>query len=277
MRLVWQFLAVAVVAFAGGQAMIALDDGRWATLAIGLATVALSIVAYRWIVKRTERREVVELGREGAWSRTAWGTLLGAGLFGSVILNLAFLEYYEVDGLGTPPAMIGLFGFMAAAAVTEEIMYRGVLFRVIEQWAGTWLTLLGTSILFGFSHMLNPNATLWGAIAIAIEAGGMLGAAYIATRNLWLPIGIHFGWNFAASAIFSTEVSGNGTPQGLLDATTSGPTLLSGGEFGPEGSIYSVVFGVIVTIVFLWVAKRRGHLVPLRRAARAEAVAKLHR
>ncbi|WP_026928840.1 CPBP family intramembrane glutamic endopeptidase [Glycomyces tenuis] len=277
MRLVWQLLAVAAVALVGGQATMAFEDHQWLTLAIGLATVAASILVYRWIVKLTERRDVVELGREGAWSKTGWGTLLGVALFSSVIVNLAFLGYYEVDGIGTPEAMIGLFGFMAAAAVTEEIMYRGVLFRVIEQWWGTWLALAFTSLLFGFAHIINPNASLWGAVAITIEAGGMLGAAYIATRNLWVPIGIHFGWNFAASAIFSTEVSGNGTPQGLLDAATSGPMPVSGGDFGPEGSLYSVVFGVVTTIVFLWVAKRRGHLVPLRRAARAEAVARLPR
>jgi len=277
MRLVWQLLAVGAIAFGGGQAMVAFDDGGWLSLAIGLATVVLSIVAYRWVVRLTERRPVTELGREGAWAGTGRGTLIGVGLFGLVIMNLAFLGYYEVDGLGDPGAMIGLFGFMAAAAVTEELLFRGVLLRVLERWWGTGVALTFTSILFGLIHLVNPNASLWGALAIAIEAGGMLGAAYIATRKLWLPIGIHFGWNFAASAIFSTEVSGNGTPQGLLDAATSGPMPISGGEFGPEGSLYSIAFCTLLTVVFLWIAKRRGHLVPLRRAARAEAVARLPR
>lgn len=62
----------------------------------------------------------------------------------------------------------------------------------------------------------------------------MLTAAYVATRRLWVPIGVHFGWNFAASGIFSTEVSGNDTPQGLLNSSMSGPELLTGGDFGPE-------------------------------------------
>ncbi len=277
MRLLWQLLAVGLIFAGGGQAMLTFDDGGWLSLAIGLATVVLAIVVYRWVVGRTERRPVIELGREGAWAGTGWGTLLGAGMFGLVVVNLAFLGYYEVDGLGDPGAVIGLFGFMAAAAVTEEVVFRGVLFRVLEQWSGTWIALAFTSVLFGFMHLANPNASLWGAAAITLEAGAMLGAAYIATRKLWLPIGIHFGWNFAASAVFSTEVSGNGTPQGLLDAATSGPMPVSGGEFGPEGSLYSIGFGLLLTIVFLWIAKRRGYLVPLRRAARAEAVARLPR
>ncbi|MGO4423409.1 CPBP family glutamic-type intramembrane protease, partial [Streptomyces sp. MCAF7] len=132
---------------------------------------------------------------------------------------------------------------------------------------GTWIALALTGVLFGLSHLLNPHASLWGAIAIAIEAGGMLGAAYAATRNLWVPIGLHFGWNFAISAIFSTEVSGNGTPKGLLDSATSGPAPITGGDFGPEGSLYTVLFGVLVTIVFMWLARRRGHLMPRRRRA----------
>jgi hypothetical protein len=86
-----------------------------------------------------------------------------------------------------------------------------------------------------------------------------------------VPIGVHFGWNFAASGIFSTEVSGNDTPQGLLDSATSGPVLLTGGDFGPEGSVYSVLFGVLVTVAFMWLAHRRGRLVPRRRADRVAA------
>lgn len=99
----------------------------------------------------------------------------------------------------------------------------------------------------------------------------MLAAAYAATRNLWVPIGLHFGWNFAAAGIFSTEVSGNDTPQGLLDTVTSGPTWVTGGAFGPEGSVYTVLFGVLITLGFLWLAHRRGNLVPRR--SRAERTA----
>jgi membrane protease YdiL (CAAX protease family) len=149
--------------------------------------------------------------------------------------------------------------------VVEELLFRGILFRVIEQRIGTWASLALTGLLFGAAHLFNANATLWTASAIAIEAGFMLAAAYAATRNLWVPIGVHFGWNYAQGGIFSTSVSGQDAPQGLLDGVTSGPYLLSGGEFGPEASAYSVLAGVLVTAVFLWLARRRGNLVPLRR------------
>jgi hypothetical protein len=170
---------------------------------------------------------------------------------------------------------------MAAAAVTEELLFRGVLFRIVEERTGTWIALLLTGVVFGLMHLLNPDASLWGAIAIAIEAGFMLAACYAATRNLWVPIGLHFGWNFAAGGIFSVVVSGNGESKGLLDATVSGPTLLTGGDFGPEGSLYTVAAGVLLTLVFMRLAHRRGHIVPRRgraaSAAKAQATATVSR
>ncbi|PRX97983.1 CPBP family intramembrane glutamic endopeptidase [Allonocardiopsis opalescens] len=273
MRLIWQLLAVAAVGFAGGQAVMAVQGDPWLTLALSAAVVVLSVLVYRWVVRRTERRRVTELDWQGAAPAVALGTAVGVGLFGLVIMNIAFLGFYRIDGLGSPMSALGLLGFMAAVAVTEELMWRGVLFRIIEERTGTWIALVLTGVAFGLAHMINPNATLWGAIAIAIEAGGMLTAAYVATRSLWLPIGLHFGWNLAASAIFSTEVSGNHTPQGLLDAVMSGPVLVTGGEFGPEGSAYSIVFCLIATAVFLWIARRRGRLVPFRRRAERAAAA----
>jgi len=267
MRLIWQLAAVAAVAFIGGQSVAAVQDNAFLTLLLGTVTAVLAVLVYRWVVRRTEHRPVTELAREGAGAAVARGALLGVLLFGAVILNLALLGDYDVHGLGSVGGAVGLVGFMAAAAVTEELLFRGVLLRIVEKRAGTWIALTLTGVLFGLMHLSNPDATLWGAAAIAIEAGGMLGAAYVATRSLWLPIGLHFGWNFAESGIFSTEVSGNDTKQGLLDATVSGSKLLTGGDFGPEGSLYAVVFGLLATIVFMRLARRRGHLVPSRRKA----------
>nr|WP_269770064.1 CPBP family intramembrane glutamic endopeptidase [Brevibacterium antiquum] len=155
-----------------------------------------------------------------------------------------------------------MLGFMAAVAVTEEVIFRGVLFRVIEERTGSWIAMAATGMVFGLMHLLNPNASLSGAIAIAVEAGFMLTAAYMATRRLWVPIGLHFGWNIAAGGIFSTEVSGANTPQGLLDATMSGPVLITGGDFGPEGSVFSIVVCMLAGAVFIWMAHCRGRILP---------------
>jgi membrane protease YdiL (CAAX protease family) len=269
MRLFLQLVVVAAVAFAGSAAVGAVDWNTPLTLILGLATAVLTVLAYRWIVGRTERRAVAELELAGGAAARGLGrgTLLGLAMFTAVIANIALLGGYSIDGWGSFGGFVALFGFMAAAAVTEELMFRGVLFRHIEKWIGTWWALGVTALLFGLSHLFNANASLWGAIAIAIEAGGMLAAAYAATRSLWLPIGLHFGWNFAEGALFGTEVSGAGTPDGLVHGVMSGPTALGGGAFGPEASLYSVLAGVIATTVFMWLAKRRGHIVSRRRTA----------
>jgi membrane protease YdiL (CAAX protease family) len=269
-------LAVVAVWILGNLGTAAVKDNPWLALVAGLLTAVVAVLVYGWVVRRTEHRAPVEVSLKGAGAGISWGTLLGIALFGAVIANIAFLGGdYTINGLGTPASAVALLGIMAGAAVTEELVFRGVLFRNVEHWTGTWIALVLTGSLFGLIHLLNANATLWGAIAIAIEAGGMLTAAYIATRKLWVPIGLHFGWNIAASAIFSTKVSGSNTPQGLLDATMSGPALVTGGDFGPEGSVYAVVFGVAATVVFMWLAHRRGHVVPVRRPARADVAARL--
>lgn len=267
MRLLKQLGTVFVVALVGSL-VLGVVEGSWLlTLVVGTAAAVLAVLAYAWVVRRTERRDPVEVGRAGAGSALGRGLVLGVAMFGAVIACIAATGGYRVDGGGSVTVAVGLLGFTAAAAVTEELLFRGVLFRVVEERTGTGIALVATAVVFGAMHLANPEATVWGAVAIAVEAGGMLGAAYAATRTLWLPIGLHVGWNFAAAGIFGTVVSGNDTPQGLLAGVTSGPVLLSGGEFGPEGSLFAVLAGAVLTVVFLRLAHRRGRLVPRRRRA----------
>ena len=272
MRLVLQLLAVAVVTAVGGLTVAAVQEGSpWLALVLGVAMSALALFVYRWVVGRTEHRAVTEVGRKGAAAGLGLGTLLGLALFGTVVANLALLGYYEVTGRGSVSGAAGFVGLMAVAAVTEELRFRGVLFRVMEERMGTWTAMALSGVVFGAFHLANPDATVYGALAIAVEAGGMLTAAYVATRRLWVPIGVHFGWNFAAAGVFSTEVSGNGSTHGLLESATSGPAFVTGGAFGPEGSVFALLFCALTAVVFLLVARRRGRLVP--RGGRAERVA----
>jgi membrane protease YdiL (CAAX protease family) len=266
MRLLKQLVLVVLVSAAGSAAIRAVGWNPLLTLVFGLATAVLALLAYRWVVRKSEKRDPVEVAFAGAPMALGRGVLIGLGMFAAVILNIALLGDYEVKGWGSVGGAVALLGFMIAAAVTEEVLFRGVLFRIAEERFGTWISLVATGVLFGLSHFFNANATLWSSLAIAIEAGFMLAAVYAATRNLWVPIGVHFAWNYAQGGIFSTSVSGQDAPQGLLDGATSGPALVTGGEFGPEASAYSVLAGVVVTVVFLWLAKRRGTIVPRRTA-----------
>jgi hypothetical protein len=124
-------------------------------------------------------------------------------------------------------------------SITEEIMFRGVLFRVIEDGLGTWAALAVSAIFFGAVHIFNPNATLWSSIAIAVEAGLLLGMAYAWTRSLWFVMGLHAAWNFTQGVLLGIPVSGIAM-KGMLDSSMQGSAWLSGGEFGAEASVTTV-------------------------------------
>ncbi|GGK70963.1 CAAX amino protease [Sphaerisporangium melleum] len=265
MRLVKQLGAVAVVAFLGSLVVGAVQGSPLLTLITGVATALLTLLTYAKVVRWTERRDPLEVARAGAAGSLGRGALIGAGMFGAVIALIALFGGYRVDGWGSAGGAVTLIGVTAAAAVTEEVMFRGVLFRIIEERLGTWGALVLTGLVFGLMHIINPHATLWGALAIGIEAGWMLAAAYAATRTLWLPIGLHFAWNYTEAGIFGTDVSGKTGSEGLLDGVTSGPALLTGGDFGPEASLVTVIAGLVVTLLFMRLARRRGTVVPRRR------------
>jgi membrane protease YdiL (CAAX protease family) len=276
MRFVKQFGVVAVVALVGSQVLAAVDGNTWLTMVLGTATAVLAILGYAWVVRRTEHRAPAEVAPRGAATAVGRGVLIGAGALAAVMLNIAVNGGYRVDGWGSATGLVGLFGFTAAAVVTEELIFRGILFRIVEKRAGTWGALALTALLFGLMHLFNPNATVWSALTIAIAGGGMLGAAYAATRTLWVPIGLHFGWNFTEAGIFGAQVSGKNEAPGLVDGVMSGSNLLTGGGFGPEASWSALVAGVLVTAVFLELARRRGHLRPrVRRTPETTSAANL--
>ena len=217
-------------------------------------------IAYVGYVRLVERRRAVELAGSGAVAETGAGIAVGAGLLAATIGTIAALGYYQVTGSNPVSAVVPTLAMAVASGYAEEVLFRGVLFRIIEESLGTWIALALTSLMFGFAHMMNPNATLFSSFAIAMEAGVLLGAAYVLTRRLWLAVGIHFAWNFTQGGIFGGRVSGL-TMDGLLESELSGPTLLSGGEFGVEASIFALVLGVGTGVWFLVRAGLQGHFI----------------
>lgn len=211
--------------------------------------VAIITLGYVGFVRVVEKRPVTELSLKGAVAKTSAGILLGATLISITIAVLALLGYYRVEGINPWRALIVTLPVLTSSAYIEEILFRGVLLRLLEGWLGTWLALAISALLFGGVHLINPNATLWSAFAIAIEAGLLLGGAFLLTRRLWLAIGTHFAWNYFQGIVFGVAVSGNRI-EGLLNASISGPLLLSGGAFGAEASIIAVgVCGVASAVL----------------------------
>jgi membrane protease YdiL (CAAX protease family) len=171
------------------------------------------------------------------------------------------LGIYRIDGLNPPSYLIPAIAMAVSSSVYEELLFRGVLFGSVEKWFGSWAALGVSSLVFGLTHLLNPQGTLEGALFIAVEAGILLGAAYMLTRRLWLSIGFHMAWNYTQSAIFSSIVSGNDAQPGLIRSTVSGPDWLTGGSFGVESSVLALVLCTSTGIVMLVMAVKRGRVV----------------
>ena len=230
---------------------------------LGASAVALTaLLAYIGFVRLVERRAVAELSTAGAALELGKGVLLGGVLFTATIGLISLFGFYHVSGFNPWAVLLPALSLSIVSGVVEEVLVRGVLFRIMEEALGTWLALAISALLFGWMHISNPNATLWSALAIAIEAGIMLAAAFVFTRRLWLAIGIHFAWNFVQGGIFGVAVSGNEV-QGLLQSTLSGPPLLSGGAFGAEASIFAVIVCLAAGVYLTWAAwKKRNFIQP---------------
>ncbi len=253
-------LGIIVIISQAGTEVWPGHESNFANLLSAFITVAIASFAYYGFVHLIERRDVTELSLSHAAKELAGGVLIGAFLFSATIGILWVFGFYKVSGVNEWTAIFSWLVLAIFSGVFEELLFRGILFRVMEESLGTWLALAISAVIFGLLHLANPNATLWGAIAIAIEAGVMLAAAFIFTRRLWLPIGIHFAWNFTQGAIFGVAVSGN-EAKGLLQSTLSGPALLSGGAFGAEASVFAVIVGFAAGIYFIWKARQKGNFI----------------
>jgi membrane protease YdiL (CAAX protease family) len=264
-RLRFPVLLVAMFAVltASGALNSALSGLGVLEMVVGLGTAAAALFCYHRLSRFVEQRQTVtELERTGARSGLLRGAALGAAMFlVTMLIILIFGGWDHVEG-GSFWGFLASIGMMASAAAIEELLFRGVIFRIVEERAGTWPALALSAVIFGLVHLVNPNATLWGAISIAIEAGILFGAAYAATRSLWLPIGLHFAWNLAESGVFGTTVSGSSDGVGgLLHTTLSGPTVLTGGTFGPEASLVAMLVCAVPAAIFLRRAAREGKIV----------------
>jgi membrane protease YdiL (CAAX protease family) len=231
-----------------------------------LAALILSVVmiaAYRFLVSVLERRTAHELKSSGAVRALAPGVLVGAGLFALVYAVLWALGAVSFGGSGGYAGVGHAFAGAIAAAVGEEIVFRGVVYRRLEERLGTTIALVVSAAAFGLVHAGNPGANWASTLAIALESGVLLGLAYAATRSLWLPIGLHFGWNFTEGGIFGAAVSG-GQNSGLINAHLVGPPLITGGAFGPEASLAAVVVSLSASIALAWYVVHTGRWCPPR-------------
>ena len=223
--------------------------------------IGLVLAVYKLVIVRLGERPRDDLPIASAPRQLTIGIVIGFLLFCALVGIAALFDVYNIVGPGDTRELVkDLIGMTIVAAFMEELLFRGILFRFLEEFAGSWGALAVTSALFGFAHIFNANATWASSIAIMVEAGMLIGGAYILARNLWVPMGLHAAWNFTQGFIFDVPVSGNDM-HGLVQAKLSGPVLLSGGAFGLEASIIGVVLSIPLGLALIGLAARRGRLV----------------
>lgn len=212
-----------------------------------------------------DRRSLASAGFtvRGIATETAVGYLIGAAILSIVVAIMAAVGVYHLVGRNAAfHPLMPLVLFLLAGA-SEEIVFRGYIFQTLERRWGTGIAIASSSLIFGFAHIGNPgpHESVWHHLAgpafICLEAGLPLSAAYLATRRLWLPIGIHWAWNFFEGPIYGADVSGM-TLRTLYRARFTGPFLLTGGSFGPEASVIALAVGTIAGLLLLRVAIRAG-------------------
>ena len=237
---------------------LGLEDGSGGHRTLSMLVMIPAVWLAYWVyVRAVERRPLAELSPEGALRELGLGVLVGAALFSAVIAAIALCGAYRVTGTNALLATLPIFAASVTAGVVEEIIARGVIFRIIEDGLGTWAALVISAGVFGLLHHGNPNATWISSLSIALTAGLLLGAGFVLTRRLWLVIGIHFAWNYTQGGIFGVAVSGHEVA-GLLQAELDGPELIAGGAFGAEASIFAVLFCVPLAVYLLVLCHRRG-------------------
>ncbi len=226
-----------------------------------------SALAATWTLTRfVNRKPVRAVGlwiHGGTLRELGAGCLLGFLMMGGIYIVEVALGYVIPSSRGLGPAgalrvtVLSVLWF-AVGAMGEELLFRGYAFQSLIQGVTFLPATLMMAVVFGFAHLQNPHVTALSLSNVAV-AGILFSFAYMKTRSLWLPFGVHFAWNFSQTTLFGLPTSGmvDGS-HALFNAARSGPVWIGGGEFGPEGG----VLATIALLTTLWYILKAGFLKP---------------
>lgn len=232
-----------------------------------LLTVA-AVLGYGVVTRRIERRSLADAGfaLQGFFSETAIGLMIGGGVFSAIIGMMGAFGLYHAGSVNAHFRPLLPLALFLCIAVFQETAVRGCIFQTLERQYGSGIALIASSLFFGLLHLGSPvkglSTAQWliGPLFLSFETGLLFTAAYLLTRRLWLPIGLHWGWNFFETSIYGTANSGawENDPNTLFAGHTHGPFLLTGGAFGPEASLIGLCVGSYAGLLLLRLALRKG-------------------
>jgi membrane protease YdiL (CAAX protease family) len=216
---------------------------------------------YIFLYQRYEKRQVAELSTRHVPRYLAGGILLGAGLASTVVLIQYFTHVLTITTTRPFLPLLPTLWNIFVNSTVVEVLIIGIFFRLTEKWLGSWLALLILVIVFVALHITAPGATIISAIAVSMHAAFLLGPTYIYTRSLWVPIAIHFAWDFSYAGLYGASINGYTMDNSLFYTTTNGSELWTGGYFGPQGSIQAAALCLLTGFIFLNLSRRHNRIV----------------
>jgi len=233
---------------------------------VDLISTAIAMTLSVWIARRLlDRRSFVSLGLRldhRAPADVLAGFLIAGVIMGAIYALEAGAGWLRFEGWAwqTIPAgkvvlglLSGLLGF-ALVGFYEELLYRGYHLQNIRDGMGLRWGLLLSAVSFAVSHLSNPNVTWYSTLLGLLAAGYFLAYGWVRTRQLWLSIGVHIGWNFFEGHVFGFPVSGIGVV-GLIRQTPTGAAAVTGGPFGPEAGLI-ILPALALGIGLIWLFTR---------------------
>lgn len=222
------FMAVVIIGQQIASKLLALTslDRNYRNLLKGLFVSASAVFNYILFFKKYDKREVTEFAVNGLARNLIIGTLMGFGLQSLTILVIYLNGSYSVVAVNPVSFILIPLAIMFTVAIIEEILVRGIVFRIIEEKLGSYISLTISAVLFGALHLANPHSSFLSGLCIT-TAGFLFGAVFIYSRSLWFPIALHFAWNFTQSGIFGAITSGNEKTNSLLTAKIQGSTFIT--------------------------------------------------
>lgn len=209
---------------------------------------------YQFYVRHIEKRQLAELAMPGVARELGRGLLLGAGLVVLTFAVLAALGVYQFSGVNALSVLLLLpLAELVLVGMAEEMMFRGVLFGVTARALGSKAAIVISSLVFALAHLPNAGFSLL-AITGLVAYGVLQAALYMQTRRLWVCIGTHVGWNYCVGQVFSSTVSGHAATDGLLRGELAGNAMLTGGAFGVEASLVTVLLISVAAVYVLQLA-----------------------
>jgi membrane protease YdiL (CAAX protease family) len=230
-------------------------------LLVSVAEALIASTGYIFLFRVYEKRPVSELSTSTFVTNATAGILTGIGLQALFILVIYLTGTFLIVRVNPLSVLISPFAFALTAGFVAEIIMIGIVFRLLEQQTGTLIALIVFIILFAVLHVNVKGATVMSVGATAMQAGLLIPAAYVLSRNLWFPIFLHLGWDFSEPGIFGAINPNSSLTQGLFTSKIAGNSLFTGGETGPQDSLTSLLICLLLGLIFLSLAKRKNNWV----------------